>query len=310
MNASTSTFPRVSIVEAPKADSATRHSKLLAWIFLAFVAGAVALMLYGADYYRLSQPERALSPKHQLLKPGGVVGIKLGLVGAVMLFGIFLYPLRKRWQWLQRRGNSKHWLDHHVALGVAGPICIALHSSFKFRGLAGLAFWLMVAVSLSGLIGRYLYAQLLQDIAAAHALLCESQAKLQRQSFIAQPQLPHLLPTLPEPGRVRRWSPITATLYMLWSEVTRPFWVIRLRARTLGRDSVLSIFGVGARRDIAFEEVIRLVRQHALLSRRILLLSQAKKIFQLWHVVHKPFSYAFGILVVLHIGIATVLGFF
>ncbi len=86
------------------------------------------------------------------------------MVGVLMLCGIFLYPLRKRWSWLQKQGDSKHWLDHHVVLGVAAPICIAFHSSFKFRGLAGIAFWVMVAVSLSGLIGRYLYAQVPRQV--------------------------------------------------------------------------------------------------------------------------------------------------
>ncbi|HUO15477.1 MAG TPA: hypothetical protein VMX38_10865 [Verrucomicrobiae bacterium] len=274
-------------------------------------AGVIALVLYGQDYYRLSQPDRALSPKHHLLKPSGVVGINLGLLGVAMLCGIFLYPLRKRWRWLQRRGHSKHWLDHHVMLGIVAPVCIALHSSFKFRGLAGLAFWLMVAVSVSGLIGRYLYAQVLQDIADAESRLCEFQARTQRQRIITQSDLQRLLPILPDPVRVSRWSPLMATIYTLWSDLSRPFRIMRLRMRILGSAAAIrATFGFVRPWDRAFEEVIRLARKQALLSRRILLLSHAKRVFQLWHVVHKPFSYAFAILALLHIGVAMMLGFF
>ena len=130
----------------------------------------MSLAIYGHDYYRLGQAERPFSPKHHLLKPGGTLGVNLGLVGVLILCAIFLYPLRKRWGWLQKQGSSKHWLDHHVVLGVAAPICIAFHASFKFRGLAGIAFWVMVAVSLSGLVGRYLYAQIPRQMTAAEIL--------------------------------------------------------------------------------------------------------------------------------------------
>jgi len=312
MSASTSTIVPVASAsissEIPNPD--TRHKHLLTWILLVFSVGVVALTFYGHDYYRLGQAQRALSPKHYLLKPGGVVGINLGLLGVVMLCGIFLYPLRKRWRWLQKQGNSKHWLDHHVVLGIAAPVCIALHSSFKFRGLAGLAFWLMVAVSVSGLVGRYLYAQVLQDIADAESILRELQAENQRQTILNQKDLRRILPTLPGSGRVSQWSPLMATLFILGSDLARPFWITRLRVRTLGiAAGIRSILTVSGRRDIAFEEVIRVVRKQALLSRRILLLSHAKKIFQLWHVMHKPFSYAFAILALLHIGVAMLLGF-
>jgi hypothetical protein len=133
-------------------DTEKRHRRLVMMISAVVVAAILALVLYGEDYYRLSQADRPFSPKHHLLKPSGAVGLNLGLLGVLMLCGIFLYPLRKRWAWLQKQGNSKHWLDHHVVLGIAAPVCIALHSSFKFRGLAGIAFWVMLAVALSGLI--------------------------------------------------------------------------------------------------------------------------------------------------------------
>lgn len=313
MSASTSTFvPVASTVDTSEIHAPeTRHRNFLAWMLIIFAGGVIALVLYGQDYYRLSQPDRALSPKHHLLKPGGLVGINLGLLGVAMLCGIFLYPLRKRWRWLQRQGNTKHWLDHHVVLGIAAPVCIALHSSFKFRGLAGLAFWLMIAVSLSGLIGRYLYAQVLQDIADAESQLGDFQARTQRQRIISQCDLQRLLPVLPKPVRVSRWSPLMATIYMLGSDLSRPIRIMRLRARILGSTAaVRATLGFVRPWDGAFEEVIRLTRNQAVLSRRILLLSHAKRVFQLWHVVHKPFSYAFAILALLHIGVAMMLGFF
>jgi hypothetical protein len=312
MSASISTFrPTAAAVEAHKREiSDTRHERLLGWILLIFVGAVIGLVLYGADYYRLSQTARAFSPKHHLLKPGGVVGVNLGVLGVVMLCGIFLYPLRRRWRWLQERGTSKHWLDRHIVLGVAAPICIALHSSFKFRGLAGLAFWVMVAVSVSGLIGRYLYAQVLQDIADAELSLRTFQTELERQRIVPQADLRRLVPPLPNPGRVSRWSLLKALIFMLASDLARPFQIMSIRAKIRARESATAlIWGIRAPRNADLEQVIRMARKQALLSRRILFLSHAKKIFQLWHVVHKPFSYAFAVLALLHIAVVMLLGF-
>jgi hypothetical protein len=58
------------------------------------------------------------------------------------------------------------------------------------------------------------------------------------------------------------------------------------------------------------EIVIRLVRKKASLSKRILFLDQAERVFHLWHVIHRPFSYAFAVLAVIHIVNAVRLGYF
>jgi hypothetical protein len=274
------------------------------------VAAVVSLAIYGHDYYRLGQGERPFSPKHHLLKPGGTLGVNLGLVGVLILGAIFLYPLRKRWGWLQKQGSSKHWLDHHVVLGLAAPICIAFHASFKFRGLAGIAFWVMVAVSLSGLVGRYLYAQIPRQMTAAETSLRMFQEDLQHQKVVPEKDLRRLLPRLPALDRVTHWSAFRALGYILVSDLARPIRVARLRLRVMGiKSGVSSMTGILSPRSVLLEEVILLARKQAVLSRRMLFLSHAEKVFKLWHVVHKPFSYAFAVLAITHIVIAMLLGF-
>jgi hypothetical protein len=289
-------------------DAEKRHRRLVMMISVVVIAAIVALVLYGEDYYRLSQADRPFSPKHRLLKPSGAIGINLGLLGVLMLCGIFLYPLRKRWGWLQKQGNSKHWLDHHVVLGIAAPVCIAFHSSFKFRGLAGTAFWVMVAVSLSGLIGRYLYAQIPRQVAAAESSLRVFQGVLERQKIIPQADLRRLF-HLPPPNQVSRWSALAALGYMVMSDLARPFRVARLRVRVMGfGPAIRSLSGLPSQ-NAQLEGVIGLARRQALLSRRVIFLSHAQQVFKLWHVAHKPFSYAFAVLALVHIVVAMLLGF-
>jgi hypothetical protein len=42
----------------------------------------------------------------------------------------------------------------------------------------------------------------------------------------------------------------------------------------------------------------------------MLFLSRIHDLFHLWHIVHRPFSYSFAVLVLVHIGIAVWLGYF
>src|ERR1700758_3564039 len=159
------------IISREDPEKGHRTRLFLAWM----LALAVVLVIagYGWNYYTLSAAQRPFSPKHQLLRPSGTIGIKLGMVGVLMFFLIYLYPLRKKWGWLGRMGNSRHWLDFHVVLGATALIIIPLHSSFKFGNIAGMAFWSMLMVTMSGFVGRYLYAQIPRSLNAAELSMKE-----------------------------------------------------------------------------------------------------------------------------------------
>ena len=42
----------------------------------------------------------------------------------------------------------------------------------------------------------------------------------------------------------------------------------------------------------------------------MLFLKRIEDVFHLWHVVHRPFSYSFAVLVVAHITVALLLGYY
>jgi hypothetical protein len=273
------------------------------------VAPILLLAVYGANYYSLSQADRPFSPKHHLLKPSGAVGINMGVLGVLMLCAIFVYPLRKRWAWLRRQGNSRHWLDYHVILGIAAPVFIAFHSSFKFRGVAGIAFWVMVGVAVSGLVGRYLYGLIPRHVAEAELSLKVYRQVLAFQKTVLQADL-HPLLRLPTPGQAARWPVIVALSYLVTSDLTRPFHIARLRLKDMELLQIMaSLGGLLPAKDVQLEWVVGLAHKQAALSSRILFLSQMQRVFQLWHVIHKPFSYAFAVLALFHIVVAVLMGF-
>jgi len=271
---------------------------------------------YGYDYYLLGAAERPFSPKHDILRPSGTIGIRLGMLGVLMFFLIYLYPLRKKWGWLGRQGNSRHWLDFHIVLGTTAPIIIAFHSSFKFGNIAGMAFWSMLMVTLSGFIGRYLYSQIPRNLNAAELSMREIQEREaalrkelaeQRETFGFAVDA---LYQLPSAAQVAKTPAIASLISMVLIDFRRPFRTSWVRLRNAGFGAWLfSLFGLFPTGDRGLERAIRIAKTEAKLSKSIAFLSRTQRIFQLWHVIHRPFSYAFAILAIIHIGLALFMGY-
>ena len=283
---------------------------------LAFVTN-LAIFVYGFDYYKLSAMDRPFSPKHHMLRPSGPIGLYLGFMGVALFIGIFLYPIRKHWAWLGQIGKTRHWLDIHVLMGLTAPFIIAFHSTLKFRGIAGLAFWIMFAVSASGVVGRYLYAQIPRRVTTVELSMRELQGlqddlsqQLASQRLLPEVELRDLL-SMPDANTVNRLPIFIALPYMIILDVVRMFGVARLRRHALSTsESFATFFGFFPTRHRELEKAIHAASEEAALSKRLLFLSRSQKVFHLWHVIHKPFSYAFAVLAMMHIGLQFFLGYF
>jgi hypothetical protein len=298
-------------------DTQKGHRLRLRALYVLAILTNLAIFFYGFDYYKLAAMDRPFSPKHHMLRPSGPIGLYLGFMGVALFVGIFLYPLRKHWAWLGQIGSTRHWLDIHVLMGLTAPFIIAFHSTLKFRGIAGMAFWIMFAVSASGVVGRYLYAQIPRKVTTAELSMKELQ-ELQEslsQQLAAQRLLPEAdlraLLRMPDAQRVNRLPIFIALPYMMILDVVRMFGVARLRRRALTfGQSLKTLAGFLPTQNRELEKAIHAAAEEAALSKRLLFLSRSQKVFHLWHVVHKPFSYAFAVLALLHIGLQFFLGYF
>lgn len=271
---------------------------------------------FGANYYLLPLDQRPFSEKHELLKPSGSIGLRLGILGTVLFFIIFLYALRKVVPWLGQIGSTRHWMDFHVIAGITAPIIIAFHASFKFGGIAGFAFWIMVAVAISGVVGRYLYSQIPRSLSAVEMSLTEVQENerelaefLLVQSVFSEEELSRAL-RVPSREQIRKAGPIIAIISMIHLDIAIPFRMARLRRKSGGRSAGIgSLFGLLRTGNYEVDRIVGIVRQKASLSKRVVFLDQTQRVFHLWHVIHRPFSYAFAILAIIHIVVVMGLGF-
>jgi hypothetical protein len=154
-------------------------SKAAHKIFIAVLAAIVILTLIvlsytGFSYYNTSLEERFFHADHTTLKPSGILGHGLGIIGSLLIIiGVFSYIARKRIRSLTRLGILKYWLEFHIFLCTLGPIMVLFHTAFKFGGLVAISFWSMVAVFLSGIIGRFIYIQIPRSIEGRELSLSE-----------------------------------------------------------------------------------------------------------------------------------------
>jgi hypothetical protein len=96
-----------------------------------------------------------------LVTPREGVGYAFGIVGALMMLALLLYPLRKRIRGMRGWGRVSDWFRWHMVLGVLGPALIVLHSNYQLKSAnAAVAFFSMTVVASSGIVGRYLYGRI------------------------------------------------------------------------------------------------------------------------------------------------------
>ena len=287
----------------------------LAWVVA--IALVAALSVFGFSYYRLSLDQRPLSTLHALLKPSGSIGLRLGMMGFGLYCVLFLYPLRKRVKWLGKIGKTRHWLDFHVLVGILAPVLITFHASFKLAGIAGVAYWIMIAVALSGFIGRYIYAQIPRSLNAVEltmgeltAQVTELAAQLARQNLFQAGDLASLL-LVPTRDEVRAMQLGQMVWTILRLDLARPILIARLRRRALrGWGLIATMGGLLRSRQADLESVITAVRRQAGLRVKMAFLDRTEQIFHLWHVVHRPFSYSFAVLVMIHVGLVLMMGYY
>ena len=108
---------------------------------------------------------------------GSDFGYYLGLVGGCMMLSLLVYPLRKRWAVLESVGSMRGWFAFHIVVGILGPVLVLFHSTFRLSSINGtIAFWSMVIVTISGVVGRFIYLHVHVELDGRHATMKELNA--------------------------------------------------------------------------------------------------------------------------------------
>ena len=280
-------------------------SKLAHQIYIATLSGIVILVtIYlfyiGLPYYNTPLEERFYHPNHDFFKPSGLFGHGLGIVGTLLiLLGVFGYMAKKRYKFLARFGRLKYWLEFHIFLCTLGPILILFHTAFKFGGIVSISFWSMVAVVLSGVIGRFIYVQIPHttdgkemSLAAIHDQKNKIEELLSQQYQLDLAQFN---------GAFKIYQPTSGNML---SNMVRKFFADR---RTLGRVRSTLKGSQLSRKEV--RKVLNLVKDELAINNRLGRLQTMKKLFQYWHVAHLPFAVIMLVIMVIHVGVTLAFGY-
>lgn len=251
--------------------------RLSIFIYSAIIIVAFAgLAYFGNSYYKLPVEERPFHEYYEILKPSGLIGHGLGILGTLLIVvGLFGYMARKRMKIFSRVGVLKYWLELHIFLCSLGTIFVLFHTTFKFGGIISVGFWSLTIVWVSGVIGRVLYISIPRTIEGRELTLNEI----------------HDIKSSLD-------NELESKYGIHFSEIkTSRFSQIRLKL----------ISNHISKKD--FKKVYQLVRKERQLLRRIKRLEQIRNLFKYWHFAHLPFALIMLIIMTIHVVVALFFGY-
>ena len=276
------------------------------YIFILTMITVVAFAFFsysGFSYYTTGVEERVYHDFHDWFKPSGVFGHGLGIVGTLLiLIGVFGYMARKRYSFLSRFGRLKYWLEFHIFLCTLGPIMILFHTAFKFGGIVSISFWSMVAVVLSGVVGRFIYIQIPRTIEGRELSLNEikdMQKEIETEIKTSYGAGENNLGKVLNEGEINEKGNrnIISRMFEKYFEDRKIIREVKQEARkkNLPRKEV--------------KKIIRLVKSEISLNNRIERLQTMQRLFKYWHVAHLPFALVMLVIMVIHVAVTILFGY-
>ncbi|MBI1860954.1 MAG: hypothetical protein HYR96_08555 [Deltaproteobacteria bacterium] len=255
------------------------------------------LLALSLEYFALNtQPELSSLKKLGFTpEPGRALSLYLGWAGMGLMALMNVYSLRKRFR-IAPHARLSRVLDFHIFCGLLGPTLIIFHSNFKVRGLVAISFWSMIVAALSGVVGRYIYVQVLRQRRESEK---ESEQWSQRLNELC----------------ARATGPVSADLMNRMKGRALKFVGLDPKMRNPFLVFVSALFGdvrllfdspaIPAGVPTACRSVLK---NYALAERQSKFLEPFQKLMGYWHSFHTPFAFFMYLAATIHIAAALILG--
>jgi hypothetical protein len=257
------------------------------------------------SYYTSSQIDRPRLPVHSDWKPSGLYGHGLGIIGSSMLILLFIYSIRKRVKMFRTWGRLPTWLNYHIFLGIAGPILVTFHTAFKFGGLVSISYWSMIAVMISGFIGRYIYVKIPRQLSGVELSLSDVKHKrsellsILKDDYGLDNEHLVLIDQFSNSAKLKERG-LAGYFSFLYMDLVGWFqYHIFIK-------KIIKSVNIPLEKE---KELKSLVKNDVQLSRQIAFWDAAQTLFHYWHVIHKPFAYTMVVIMIIHIGVTITLGY-
>jgi len=241
-----------------------------------------------------------------LYTPASDFGYWLGVIGGSLMVVLLIYPLRKRFRALAVLGPLKHWFRFHLVAGIAGPVIVLFHSTFRVGSFnAAIALACMLLVVASGIVGRVIYRKIHNGLYGSRATAAELQRTLEQQLASLRMVLSRLpaveseigcfsaLVSVQPQGRWRRglhFASLGWQRYLAGRRVHRAIAGCETKVgagNTATNAHLRTLVGT-------IDDTLKAIQRTAQFS-------TYEKLFSLWHVVHIPFLCMLVVTAIVHV---------
>ncbi|PKO50497.1 MAG: hypothetical protein CVU27_08445 [Betaproteobacteria bacterium HGW-Betaproteobacteria-20] len=237
----------------------------------------------------------------QYYEPGVGLGYNLGLIGGLMMLTLLMYSLRKHLKFMQGLGKLKYWFRLHMILGVLGPVLILFHTTFRLGSLnASIAFYCMVLVASSGLVGKFAYTRIHRGLYGSRNTLKQAREELAGSTGDVKSKL-HFFPKVEK--KISHFEYLALQkernfLEGIWLFLT--FDVRRIYLAWQCKRHIYKKLGHERMHDVA-KEASTLVRQYLIQIQTVAQFKKFEQIFSAWHVLHIPLMYMMVATAIFHV---------
>jgi len=285
----------------------TRKLSILVWMLGlgAFAAVFAEVMLrwfqpaWSVSFHlmRLEGTEAALAAMNVSYLAGSKLALTCGYLGTALMVLSMAYLLQRRFGWFYKTATNQFWLDVHLMTGTVGPLFIVLHSALRLTTWVSIPFWSMVAVVISGVLGRYLYT-LVPSLTSKHDLEILDHRRAITELAKDHPAAGDYAYQLMDREAQRSataWE-IGLIPLLVWVMVDdlRRMWTHRRDRRALARLAPGKIA----------RQIARRIDRVVFFERRKELAPRGKALLRSWKRVHVPFSVVLLVTMLAHIAIA------
>ncbi|MEZ4363717.1 MAG: 4Fe-4S binding protein [Kofleriaceae bacterium] len=238
--------------------------------------------------------EPAIAEMNVSFLAGSTLALACGYVGTALMVLSMAYLLQRRFGWFSKTATNQFWLDVHLMTGSVGPAFIVLHSALRLSTWVSVPFWSMMAVVVSGVIGRYLYT-LVPSLSSRHELqILANRREITElaKDYPAAADYAYQLMDAEAMRSVRSWE-VGLTTLLLWVMYDD---LRRIVSRRRDRHALRKL----APRAVA-RQIVRCLDRVVFFERRKELAPRSKLLLKSWKRVHVPFSVVLLVTMLIHI---------
>jgi hypothetical protein len=234
-------------------------------------------------------------------KPGEGLGYNLGLAGGLMMLTLLLYSARKHLTFMQGLGKLKYWFQIHMTLGVIGPVLVIFHTTFRLGSTnASIAFYCMLLVAGSGLIGRFVYTRIHKGLYGSRSSLKDAHNELAGSQDDVKSKL-HFFPKVEK--KIKHFEYLALEQKRGFFDGIWFFLTFDVRRMVLAWQCKRYIhLKMGSERlqDVADEASV-LVSQYLVQIQSVAQFKKFEQIFSAWHILHIPLMYMMVATAIFHV---------